>query len=73
MSNLSAHTEEKAIAVLAACVLLFEKLCYMDMTAQDASDARKAENLLKGIIESNGFKVAYRPGRNGKPYKRCRD
>lgn len=73
MSNLSAHTEEKAIAVLAACVLLFEKLCYMDMTAQDAFDTRTAENLLKGIIESNGYRVSYRPGRNGKPHKRCKD
>lgn len=69
MSILSEHTEEKVISVLAECVLHFEKLHYLQTTAPDAFDARAAENLLKGIIESNGFRVVYRPGKNGKPYR----
>jgi len=69
MSILSGQTEEKAIAVIAECVLLFEKLHYLRMTAQDAFDTRTAENLLKGIIESNGFHVVYRADKNDKLYR----
>ncbi|ANI90127.1 hypothetical protein A9P82_13035 [Arachidicoccus ginsenosidimutans] len=69
MSILSQHTEEKVIAVLAECIILFEKLYYLHMTAQDAFDARTAENLLKGIVESNGFRVVHRQGKNSKPYQ----
>lgn len=69
MSILSENTEEKAIEVLAECVQLFEKLHYLKMTGQDAFDARMAENLLKTIIESNGFEVVYRSRKHQKPYQ----
>lgn len=59
MSNLAAKTERKALIILAKAVLLFEQLDNLNMAAYDAFDARKAENILKSIIEDNGFKVQY--------------
>lgn len=59
MSILADTTEEKVIAALSECVILFEKLHYLKMTAADDFDAATAERLLKRIIESNGFKVDY--------------
>lgn len=59
MSNLAAKTEKKALIVLAKAVLLFEQLQDLNMAAYDAFDARKAENILKSIIEDNGYTVQY--------------
>ncbi len=59
MSNLAAKTERKVLVVLAKAVLLFEKLADLNMAAYDAFDARKAENILKSIIEDNGYTVRY--------------
>jgi hypothetical protein len=59
MSNLAAKTEREALVVLAKAVLLFERLANLDMAAYDAFDARKAENILKSIIEDNGYTVQY--------------
>ena len=69
MSNLSDKTEEKAIAVLAKCVVSFEQLNYLNMTHEDAFAARAAENHLRSIIENNGYQIMYR-SKSGKPYKR---
>jgi hypothetical protein len=33
------------------------------MTAPDACKAREAENILKGIIEANGFHARYEKGK----------
>ena len=60
MSNLATKTEKKALVVLAKAVLLFEQLHALNMTAYDAFDARKAENILRSIIEDNGYRVQYR-------------
>lgn len=59
MSNLAAKTERKVLVVLAKGVLLFEKLTDLNMAAYDAFDARKAENILKSIIEDSGYTMRY--------------
>jgi hypothetical protein len=69
MSNLADKTEEKAIALCAKCVVSFEQLHCLNMTSEDAFAAREAENLLRSIIETNGYQIVYR-SKSGKPYKR---
>ncbi|WP_426474833.1 hypothetical protein [Chryseobacterium balustinum] len=59
MSNLSNKTEYKALTLIAQMVKDFEKLHYLEMTKEDDSDVTQARNLLKCIVESNGYKINY--------------
>jgi ribulose bisphosphate carboxylase small subunit len=59
MSNLSSKTEQKAIEELAQCLKHFDNLANLKMTAFDAEAARVAENVIKGIIETNGYRISY--------------
>lgn len=63
MSNLARKTERKALKVLANTLRFFEGTTKLDMTATDAFQAREAENILKGIIEANGFTASYEKGK----------
>nr|WP_067059984.1 hypothetical protein [Mucilaginibacter sp. L294] len=63
MSHLSTATEQKAILLLAKCLPNFEALAILNMTAEDAFYIRSAENLIKGIIEANGFEVMRKSGK----------
>ncbi|MDB5158302.1 MAG: hypothetical protein JWR50_3009 [Mucilaginibacter sp.] len=63
MSNLAKKTERKALKVLANTLRFFEGTAKLDMTATDAFKAREAENILKGIIEANGFTANYEKGK----------
>jgi len=51
MSRLADTTERKALRVLLRTLPFFGQLETLRMSAQDAFDARQAENLLRGIIE----------------------
>lgn len=59
MSNLSERTEKKALTIIAKSVKAFESLHFMDMTATDDYDVTAARNLLEGVIQSNGYRIAY--------------
>lgn len=59
MSNISDKTEYRALSVIAQMVKDFEKLHYLDMTKNDDRDVCRAQNLLEGIIQSNGYKINY--------------
>ena len=59
MSNLADNTEYKALSIIANMVKEFERLHCLDMTKNDDWDATQAKNLLKGIIQANGYKVNY--------------
>lgn len=59
MSNLSNKTEYKVLTLIAQMVKDFEKLHYLEMTKEDDLDATQARNLLKCIVESNGYKINY--------------
>jgi hypothetical protein len=63
MSNLANKTERKALKVLANTLRFFEGTDNLDMTATDAFQAREAENIIKGIIENNGFSANYEKGK----------
>lgn len=64
MSILADKSERKAIAVLANTLRYFDKTTLLNMSATDANDARAAENLVKGIIEANGYETRLRNGKN---------
>jgi hypothetical protein len=53
MSLLSENTQPEALRVLLRTLPFFGQLEKMRMSAADAFAARQAENLLRGIIESN--------------------
>jgi hypothetical protein len=53
MSRLTDTTEKAAIAVIERLLPRLGELDSLGMSAQDAFDARAAENLLRGIIESS--------------------
>ena len=59
MSNLTNKTEHKALIIIAKMITEFEKLHCFDMTKEDDLDAKKARNLLEGIIQTNGYKINY--------------
>lgn len=59
MSNLSNKTEYKALTLIAQMVKDFEKLHDLEMTKEDDWDATQAKNLLKCIVESNGYEINY--------------
>jgi len=56
MSNLSATTSKKALKVLAKTLRYFRELQVLGLTAADDFDARAAENLIRGILETNHYK-----------------
>jgi hypothetical protein len=53
MSLLAATTDKKALAILAGMLPLFGQLDRLPMGAADAYAAREAENLIRGIIDTN--------------------
>lgn len=53
MSRLTETTEKAAIRVIRNILPCFGQLDSLGMSAQDAFDARAAENLLRGIVESS--------------------
>ena len=53
MSCLAETTEKAAIMVIRNILPCFGQLGSLGMSAQDAFDARAAENLLRGIVESS--------------------
>lgn len=67
MSLLSENTERKAIRQLSGILPIFGRLDAYKMSAQDARAAREAENLIRGIIETN---ACQRQGREQQPKKR---
>lgn len=62
MSILAIKSERKAIAVLAKTLRYFDKTMLLNMSAIDEQDAKQAENLIKGIIETNGYETLERNG-----------
>jgi hypothetical protein len=63
MSNLANHTERKALQVLANILRYFDETEDMNMTANDAFQAREAENIIRGIIENNGYSAHSEKGK----------
>lgn len=55
MSILHDSTEPAALALLAKALPFFEGLGGLHMTKEDAFEARKAENLVRGILEANDY------------------
>lgn len=55
MSILHDTTEPAALALLAQALPLFEGLARLHMGKEDAFEARKAENLVRGILECNDY------------------
>ena len=62
MSILAIKSERKAIAVLAKTLRYFGKTMLLSMSAIDEQDAKQAENLIRGIIETNGYKALEKNG-----------
>jgi len=62
MSILALKSERKAITVLAKTLRYFSKTMLLSMSAIDEQDAKQAENLIRGIIESNGYETLERNG-----------
>ncbi|WP_431199572.1 hypothetical protein ACQ86K_00855 [Mucilaginibacter sp. P19] len=62
MSILANKTERKALRILGKTLKFFDQTALLNMSAVDAEEARQAENLIKGIIESNGFTARTRNG-----------
>ena len=60
MSNLSDKTEKKALVIISKGIKVFEQLAFLNMTAEDSEAARKAQNLLRSIVESNGYNLAHK-------------
>ena len=63
MSNLSNKTEKKALKVLSKTLRFFDELRDLDVTAYDDYDATSAENLIRGILQTNGYQAVYEPGK----------
>jgi len=63
MSILANKTERAAIKALASTLKYFGCLAQLNMTAEDAFTAKAAENHIRSIIETNGYKVDYKIGR----------
>lgn len=64
MSILADRSERKAVAVLANTLRYFDQTTLLNMSATDAHDSRTAENLIKGIIEANGYETRLCNGKN---------
>ena len=55
MSILSPHTERKAVLEIAKVLRHFSRFDFLLLRAEDEQRLREAENLLKGILENNGY------------------
>jgi hypothetical protein len=53
MSRLTEMTEQAAIAVIEEMLPRFGDLESLGMSAEDAFEVRKAENLLRAVVESS--------------------
>ncbi len=69
MSILKDKTERKALVELARSIKILESLYTCYMTAQDDWDTKQAENLIRGIIQTNGYGIRYTTGRKTRIYK----
>jgi len=69
MSILSNKTERKAIKILANTLRFFGHTDMLFVSGEDAFKAKEAENILRGIIESNGYKTTYTKGKGTKLVK----
>lgn len=69
MSQLTDKTERKAIKVLANTLRFFEDTSLLFVSAADALRTREAENILRSIIENNGYKTRYQKGKGTKILK----
>jgi hypothetical protein len=58
MSILSELTDRRAVRELAKALRHFGKLDFLCMSDADEKCARQAENLLREIIESNGYAIS---------------
>jgi hypothetical protein len=66
MSILSNKTEKKALKVLANTLRFFAHTDLLFVSNEDAFKAREAENILREIVESNGYKATYKKGKGTK-------
>ncbi len=66
MSIISNRTERKALKVLANTLRFFDNTDLLFVSNNDAFKAREAENILRGIIENNGYKASYTKGKGTK-------
>ena len=57
MSILSERTERRALLALAWTLKYFENLDQLRISNEDGFAIRSAENLINGIIESNGYRA----------------
>lgn len=69
MSILSQKTEKKAIKVIANTLRFFDQTDLLFISAEDVLKAREAENILRGIVESNHYKAVYQKGKGTKIVK----
>lgn len=59
MSLLAEKTEKSALYELAKSLKFFENLNPLWVSAEDAFAARSAENLIRSVIENNGYVAIY--------------
>ncbi|KQS36820.1 hypothetical protein [Pedobacter sp. Leaf194] len=59
MSILAENTERKAILGIAKLLRHFSRFDFLLLCAEDAQALRQAENLLKGIVETNGYTTRF--------------
>ena len=69
MSICHDKTERKAIFELAKTLKHFDSLQGLLMHPGDAYTARLAENLIRSVIENNGYTAIYIPGRGTRLHK----
>ena len=69
MSHLASTTERKAIKVLANTLRFFDDTNLLFVSAEDAQKAREAENILRSIIQDNGYTTRYQKGKGTKILK----
>ena len=62
MSKLADKTDRKALASLAKTLRFFDDTADLNMTAIDAFKSREAENIIRSIIENNGYSARYEKG-----------
>lgn len=59
MSLLAEKTEKTALYELAKSLKFFENLNPLRVSAEDAFATRSAENLIRSVIENNGYTAVY--------------
>lgn len=63
MSILSKRTERKAIKLLANTLRFFSNTDLLFVSNEDAFKVKEAENILRGVIENNGYQATYIKGK----------